>query len=90
MSQAELEVLAALVGFLSSGTFVLIGFRMFLNYRAKRVGGGRADGETLEALEALRRDLEGVRVDVGELHERMDFAERLLTRGRSDGEPGPD
>lgn len=90
MSQAELEVLAALVGFLSSGTFVLIGFRMFLNYRAKRLTGGRADGETLEALEAMRRELEGVRVEVGDLHERMDFAERLLTRGRSDDESAPD
>ena len=40
-------------------------------------------GESSEEVQALRNELETVRREVSELNERVDFAERLLTRGRS-------
>ena len=40
-------------------------------------------GESSEEVQALRNELETVRRELGELNERVDFAERLLARGRS-------
>lgn len=47
-----------------------------------RSGSGEVAGE----VRALQQELEHVRRELGELHERVDFAERLLARGRT-GEP---
>src|ERR1700693_4775044 len=43
---------------------------------------GALDRESSEEVQALRNDLETVRRELGELNERVDFAERLLTPGR--------
>ena len=40
-------------------------------------------GESSEEVQALRNDLDTVRRELSELNERVDFAERLLARGRS-------
>ena len=40
-------------------------------------------GESAEEVQALRNELETVRRELSELNERVDFAERLLARGRS-------
>ena len=40
-------------------------------------------GESSEEVQALRNELETVRRELSELNERVDFAERLLARGRS-------
>ncbi len=45
-----------------------------------RFDGGEAGN--LEEVQALRGELETVRRELSELHERVDFAERLLARGR--------
>jgi hypothetical protein len=48
---------------------------------ARRIGGNQ-DGEFLEhRLEALAQELEGVKAQLAETHERLDFAERLLAKG---------
>ena len=40
--------------------------------------------EVRESYEALKGELEAVRLDVNELQERVDFAERLLARKREE------
>ena len=47
-----------------------------------RVQGG--DASVIEELQALRGEVDGLRGELSELHERVDFAERLLTRGRDE------
>ncbi|HXE56723.1 MAG TPA: hypothetical protein VNK43_01870 [Gemmatimonadales bacterium] len=53
---------------------------------AKRLqGGGRPDAEVLTELLRLRAELDelqGLRGRVAELEERLDYAERMLARGR--------
>ena len=42
--------------------------------------GAPADGRILAQLDDLSQDMQGLRDDLGQLHERMDFTERLLTQ----------
>jgi hypothetical protein len=64
-----------------------------INKRAKwrleeaqlRMGGGI----DTEELDELRADLDQVRAELGEMHERLDFTERLLTQSRDRGELPP-
>lgn len=46
---------------------------------AERIAGGRGRAEDVEVRE-LRDDVEELRRQLGEVQERLDFAERLLTR----------
>jgi hypothetical protein len=86
VSPGAFETLAVLTAFFGTGTFVLIGLRMFLTYRARRFAGSGEDVRRLtDAVEELRRDLVDTRADLGDLHERVDFAERLLTKARDAG-----
>jgi hypothetical protein len=90
MSPGALETLAVLTAFFGSGTFVLIGLKMFLTYRAKRFSavGGDQLRQLAETVQDLRRDLADTRAELSDVHERLDFAERLLTRARAAGRPG--
>jgi len=50
---------------------------------ARRIGGG-GDGEGVERrLEALALELDQVKAQLAETHERLDFTERLLAQTRS-------
>jgi hypothetical protein len=42
--------------------------------------GAQGDGRILAQLDDLSQDMQGLRDDLGQLHERMDFTERLLTQ----------
>lgn len=84
------NTIAPLIALLGLGTFSLIGLRMFLGYRARRLelNAGRGASDRVEDLiEDLRNEVQLLRGDVGELHERVDFAERLLTRGQDAESP---
>lgn len=76
------DYIPPLIAFLSTGTFILIGMRMWLNARLK--GGQPTPTEELErlteAVARLREENRSVREELAELHERVDFAERLLAR----------
>ncbi len=50
--------------------------------KSASAGGGDVRTELAEHKEALDQELEGVRREVAELAERMDFAERLLAKQR--------
>ena len=41
------------------------------------------DGELGPVVDALRDDLNDTRAQLADMHERLDFAERLLTAGRA-------
>lgn len=50
---------------------------------AHRIRGGSGDQELQSEVAELRRELDQVRADLSETHERLDFAERLLARSRA-------
>jgi hypothetical protein len=87
MTGAELEVIAGLTAFFGGGTFFLIGLKMYLSHRARRLGAG--GGEQLhrlaETVDELRHDLADSRLELTDVQERLDFAERLLTKARDEG-----
>ena len=48
---------------------------------ARRIGGGRYDPETDEQISALQEEVALIRHQLQETQERVEFAERLLSRG---------
>jgi hypothetical protein len=82
MAPHDFEILASLMGFLGAGTFLLIGLRMFLTHRARRLTGGEGTRELAEQMTGLVDEVRALRDGVVELHERLDFAERLLAQQR--------
>ena len=83
MDPHVIEFLAPLVALVAAGTFGLIGMRMWLRSKVERQQlAGRKDMERLEeSLYSLHDNIQSLREQVGELHERVDFAERFLTEG---------
>jgi len=77
------DAVAPLIAMFGFGAFTLIGLRMFLAYRARRLElTARGPSPHMEELvEELRQEVLALRADVGDLHERIDFAERLLAKG---------
>jgi len=67
----------------------LLGWRMWLRSKTERLQlAGRDDVERLaEAVEALHDRIQYLQEEIGQVDERLDFAERLLSRGDGPGEP---
>jgi hypothetical protein len=87
------DAVFAMLALVGCGVFALTGMRMLLNYKIKRfetMKGGKSP-ETDEAIAELREQVHFLRGDVVDLQERLDFTERVLTRGqgneRAVGEP---
>lgn len=55
-----------------------------------RQGSGRGEFQALEALEALEAEVSRLRLDVSEMQERLDFAERMLAQGSEARRVGPE
>jgi hypothetical protein len=53
-----------------------------LRLEEARVRAGELDGATAGEVVALREEIGEVRRELAEVQERLDFAERLLTKGR--------
>ncbi len=96
-----MEFIAPLIAITSIGTMILIGMKMRLNARLhassnqNRDEKGREEVERLgEAVDNLHDQLRSMQDEFSELHERVDFAERLLSRGEirpvEHGVPTPD
>jgi len=92
VSSTEFELLTILIGTLGMLSGGLIGLKMFLNYRVRRLEASRGGDspQVEEAVQALRDEVYVLRNELGEVQERLDFTERLLTRGSepSDRVPG--
>ena len=74
-----MENILAIIFIFGGGTAILLAFSPIGRAIAERI---RSSGRARAAAEdpALREELESLRLYVGELHERMDFAERLLAQ----------
>jgi len=83
MDPHVVELVATLVALVAAGTFGLIGMKMWLRSKVERQQlTGRRDMERLEeSLYSLHDNMQSLRDQLGELHERVDFAERFLTQG---------
>ncbi len=95
------EAIAPLIALMSIGTMVLIGMKMRLTARlhsSSNQNRGQKDREEVErlgeAVDNLHDQLRSMQDEFSELHERVDFAERLLSRGEirpvEHGVPTPD
>ena len=93
-----IEALGPILAIVSVGTMVLIGMKMRLTARLhessnqNRVEKDRDEVDRLtDAVDALHEQVRMMRDEFTDLHERVDFAERLLSRGEiSPSEPaGP-
>ncbi len=84
----DIEALVAIVLIFGGGTLFLlavspVGRALADRIRGRAVGGGDASAELKEHREQVAGDLDALRQQVGELAERMDFAERLLAKQRN-------
>jgi hypothetical protein len=61
---------------------VVAGFNKRATMRLEETKLRMGDGVHPEELDDLRSELDQVRADLGEVHERLDFTERLLTQSR--------
>jgi hypothetical protein len=57
---------------------------------ARRIGGKdeATESQALAEVDALREELSGVKAELAEVQERLDFAERLLAQARTTGQLG--
>ena len=80
------EEVAILIFTCMVGTFTLVGLKILISARKTRHGEiGKEEVQRLaETVEGMQDQMYQVRDAVAELHERMDFAERLLTKGGKD------
>ncbi len=84
MPQAVIEAIAPLLAMLGVGTFTIIGMKIWLSAKTERLrlqANETGTAQLAEAVEELRDQMLSVRDEVAELHERMDFTERVLTKG---------
>ena len=85
MDPAVMESVVMLVGLLGMGGVVLLGMRMRYEYKSKKLEQSTSveDMERLvDALDGLYDQAKAIREEMGELQERMDFHERLLTKAK--------
>jgi hypothetical protein len=80
------EEVAILIFTCMVGTFTLVGLKILISARKTRHGEiGKEEVQHLaETVEGMQDQMYQVRDAVAELHERVDFAERLLTKGEKD------
>lgn len=86
-----MEGLFAMTGLLAISSVFLIGYRMHLTAKLKGKRGGSEEAlERLgETVEDLRDQVRFLREEFTDLNERVDFAERLLTKGADVRERNP-
>ena len=88
MDPAIAESIGPVLAILGVGSMILIGVKLRFSHKEKmRLGeGGSAEAQRLEEeVATLRDEGHGMREGFAELYERVEFAERLLTKGRTDG-----
>ncbi|HEV2749748.1 MAG TPA: hypothetical protein VGV12_04380 [Gemmatimonadales bacterium] len=92
----DIEGVLAIVMLFGGGTCICLAFSPVgraIAERIRRSGGTGVPEDVHRELDQLRSEVEGdlqqLRTEVGELSERMDFAERLLAKNREDQRIGP-
>jgi hypothetical protein len=77
------EGIMAILGMVSIGSFVLIGMKMRYQYKSKTLEQPKRAEEIdrlVDAMDSIFEQTRALREDIGELQERLDFHERLLTK----------
>jgi hypothetical protein len=90
MGHVDPDAVFAMIALLMASGVGLISLRMFLNYRIKRFqaqGSGERPRALDEGLAELKEQMYLLRGDVADLQERMEFTERVLTRGQGGEKP---
>jgi len=78
------------LGFAGALTFIFRGpIGQAIAAQLKGESGEGVDGRLLAQLDEMTAELQAVREDVGQLHERLDFTERLLTQQSTRAPVGP-
>ena len=88
MDPGVIGVFIPILGIL--GGFGLVGLKIWTNHKLKMRETPDGDSERLtEAVQQLHDEFGSMREEVAELHERMDFTERILAEARSRNAIGP-
>jgi hypothetical protein len=95
MTPGNIDTLLTVFGILSFTGLSLVGLKIILgaSIRRRELAAAPDPSQLAEIVESLRADTAALREqvtgEVSELHERLDFAERMLTRGKRESEaPG--
>jgi hypothetical protein len=83
------EDILAIIFIFGGGTTVLLSFSPLGKALAERLRHGKQPLAPIDPDPALYDELDRMRMELNEIHERLDFAERLLTDGRTAGESSP-
>ncbi len=82
MPYAAIEALGVITAMALLGGFGLAGMKMIMSYRLQRLRATAPGGRDVERLtgevEELSEQLELARQEIADLHERVDFTERVL------------
>ncbi len=90
MTPDAIEALAALTGLTSIGILVLVGLKMRFNHKFRMRETPAGENERLtEAVEQLQDEVRLMREEFVDLHDRVDFTERMLSEGRARNAIGP-
>ncbi len=78
------EAIAPFLAMTSIGIMILVGMKMRLSAKVQLQQGSKSeDVERLaDAVDGLHEEVRMLREEHAELHERMDFAERMLSSGK--------
>jgi len=83
-----LEPIVAVFAMLSIGSLVLVGMKMRYQHKATMLQQPK-DSEDIDrladAMDSMYEQTRALREEIGELQERLDFHERLLTKGKDEG-----
>ena len=79
-----IDVIPAVMVLTTLGTIFLVGMKMRLSAKVQLQAGSKSeDVERLaDAVDGLHEEVRMLREEYTELHERMDFAERMLSTGK--------
>ena len=91
MDPALAEVLGPVFALTGIGAMILIGMKMrYTHLRDTKLakGAGQEVERLADAVDSLRDEVRELREGVVDLHERVEFAERMLTRGQAQGDQG--
>ncbi|UCC83115.1 MAG: hypothetical protein JSW46_19545 [Gemmatimonadota bacterium] len=89
MGADVVEILAPVLAFVSIGGIILIGMKLRYTHKERTALGGTSQKEVeqlTETVKALRGEVQVLRDDFLELNDRVEFAERLLERPKTDSD----
>ena len=83
MGPFEVQIFSTVFGVIGGVAALGLILRFKLKKKELEMGVGVGDAELGPVVDALRDDLNDTRAQLADMHERLDFAERLLTAGRA-------